>query len=261
MTLAVRGRLLLGSLIGALLAAPLAAQADDLPPAWSGKGQAGYVMARGNSDTDSANVKLDFNLVRNDWKHSLSLDGLLGRTGGITSAERWDVRLQSNYQIGVHLFSFAALNYQDDRFSGFQYQASGSGGLGYKFFDSDSTKLSTQIGVGYRSLRPELLIKDDTGAVIDRIPQETQTEVVGTAGVDFSRQFDTNTRLLDKLNVESGSSNTSIRNDLSLEVKMNRKLSLAVGFSVLENTKPPAGLKHADTITTLNLVYAFPGQH
>jgi putative salt-induced outer membrane protein len=249
----------LGSLIGALAAAPLAAQADDLPPAWSGKGQAGYVMARGNSDTDSANVKLDFNLVRNDWKHSLSLDGLLGRTGGITSAERWDVRLQSNYQIRLHLFSFAALSYQDDRFSGFQYQASGSGGLGYKFFDSDSTKLSAQVGVGYRSLRPELLVKDDTGAVIDRIPLETQTEVVGTAGADFSRQFNTNTRLLDKLNVESGSSNTSIRNDLSLEVKMNRKLSLAVGFSVLENTKPPEGLKRTDTITTLNLVYAFPG--
>jgi putative salt-induced outer membrane protein len=264
MSLAAHSRqfVLLCSLSGALLAAPIAAHAaEDVPPGWSGKGEAGFVMARGNSDADSANVKLDFNLLRNDWKHSLSLDGLLGRTGGITSAERWDVRLQSNYQIGPHLFSFAALSYQDDRFSGFQYQASGSGGLGYKFFDSDTTKLSAQIGVGYRSLRPELLIKDDAGAVIDRIPQETETEVVGTAGIDFSHRFNLNTRLLDKLNAESGSSNTSIRNDLALEVKMNRKLSLAVGFSVLENTKPPAGLKRTDTITTMNLVYAFPGQH
>jgi putative salt-induced outer membrane protein len=156
------------------------------------------------------------------------------------------------------LFSFAALSYQDDRFSGFQYQASASGGLGYKFVDSHDTKLAAQIGVGYRSLRPELLIKDDAGAVIERIPQETQTEVVATAGVDFFHQFNPSTRLIDKLGVESGSSNTSVRNDLSLEVKMNKKLSLAAGFSVLENTKPPAGLKQTDTITTLNLVYAFP---
>ena len=42
---------------------------------------------------------------------------------------------------------------------------------------------------------------------------------------------------------------TAIKNDLSLEVKMNKKLSLAAGFSVLENTKPPAGLKRTDTIT------------
>jgi putative salt-induced outer membrane protein len=258
MSLAVHFRLLLGSVSCALLAAPIAAHADDLPPGWSGKGQAGYVMSRGNSDTDSANVKLDLNLLRNDWKHSLSLDGLLGRNGGITSAERWDTRLQSSYQIGPHLFSFAALSYQDDRFSGFKYQASGSGGLGYKFLDSDTTRLAMQIGVGYRSLRPELLIKDPTGAVIDRIPQATQTEVVGTAGIDFWHQFNASTKLTDKMNAESGSRNTSIRNDLALEVKMNKKLSLAVGFGVVENTNPPAALRRTDTTTTLNLVYAFP---
>ena len=261
MSLAVHTRLLMGSFIAALVAAPISVHADEPPTGWSGKGQVGYVMSRGNSDTDSANAKLDLSLLRNDWKHILLLDGLFGRNAGITSAERWDARLQSNYQVNVHLFSFAALSYQDDRFSGFQYQASASGGLGYKFVDSDTTRLSAQIGVGYRSLRPELLIKNDAGAVIERIPQPTQTEVVGTAGIDYSQQFNASTKLLDKLGAESGSSNTSIRNDLTLEVKMNSKLSLAAGLSVLENTKPPAGLKRTDTITTLNLVYAFPAKH
>ena len=145
MSLAAPSRLLLRSLTGALVAAPIAAHADEIPMGWSGKGQAGYVMSRGNSKTDSANAKLDLNLLRNDWKHNLSLDGLFGRSAGITSAERWDARLQSNYQYSLHMFSFAALSYQDDRFSGFQYQASASGGLGYKFFDSDTTKLTAQI--------------------------------------------------------------------------------------------------------------------
>ena len=54
------------------------------------------------------------------------------------------------------MFAFGALAYQDDRFSGFQYQASASGGLGYRFFNSDTTKLSVQAGVGYRVLRPEI---------------------------------------------------------------------------------------------------------
>jgi putative salt-induced outer membrane protein len=56
---------------------------------------------------------------------------------------------------------------------------------------------------------------------------------------------------------ESGSSNTSIKNDLALEVKMSKKLALAAGYSVLHNTKPAAGVKRTDTITTLNVVYAF----
>ena len=258
MSPAARPRYVLRTVIGALLAAPLGAHADDLPQGWSGKGQAGYVMSRGNSDTDAANVKIDLNLLRNDWKHSLELNGLFGRSGGITSAERWDARLQSNYEITAHLFTFGALYYQDDRFSGFDYQASASAGMGYKFVDSETTKLAAQIGVGYRSLRPELLIKDDAGAVIDRVPLQTETEVVGTAGIDFMHQFTDTTRLTDKLVAESGSSNTSIKNDLALEVKINRKLSLAAGYSLLENTKPPQGLKRTDTITTLNLVYAFP---
>jgi putative salt-induced outer membrane protein len=244
---------------GALLLGPLVAVADDLPQGWSGKGQAGYVMSRGNSDTDAANAKLDLYLLRNDWKHNLQLDGLFGRSAGITSAERWDARLQSDYAITKRLFTFGALTYEDDRFSGFQYQASGSAGLGYKFIDSDSTKLAVQGGVGYRSLRAELLIKDSNGAVTQRIPlPPTESEVVGTAGLDFSHQFNSSTKLIDKLNTESGSSNTSLRNDLALEVKMSKKLSLAAGYSVLHNSKPPAGLKTTDTITTLNVVYAFP---
>lgn len=250
----------LRSVIGALLiAAPIMASADDLPQGFSGKGQVGYVMSRGNSDTDAANAKIDLFLLTPQWKHAFTLEGLYGRSGEVTSAERWDLRLQSDYTITQKLFSFGALAYQDDRFSGFQYQASASGGLGYKFFDSDTTKLSAQAGVGYRLLRPEILLKDaGSGAVYGRVPLDRQSEVVGTAGIDFMHQFNSSTKLTDKLIVESGSSNTSIKNDLALEVKMSKKLALAAGYSVLHNTKPADDVKRTDTITTLNVVYAFP---
>jgi putative salt-induced outer membrane protein len=259
MSLAVPHRLLLTSIIGALvIGAPITAFADELPQGWSGKGQAGYVMSRGNSDTDAANAKLDAFLLTPQWKHQFTLEGLFGRSAQITSAERWDFRLQSDYTINSNLFAFGALAYQDDRFSGFQYQGSASGGIGTRFFNSDTTKLSAQVGVGYRLLRPETLVKDDNGAVIDRIPLQRQSEVVATAGVDFMHQFNSSTRLTDKLIAESGSSNTSIKNDLALEVKMSKQLALAAGYSVLHNTKPAEGVKRTDTVTTLNVVYAFP---
>ncbi|MGH8139389.1 MAG: DUF481 domain-containing protein [Steroidobacteraceae bacterium] len=257
-TVQARHSVVWGVVIGALAAGgPTAARADDPPPGWSGKGQAGYVMSRGNSDADSANVLLNVNYVSGPWKHTLSLDGLYGRSAGITSAQRWDASLQSDYLITAHLFSFGAVAYQDDRFSGFQYQASGSGGLGYKFIDSDSTRLAAQIGVGYRRLRTEQLVKDDSGAVVERIPGETDADAVATAGVDFDHAFNASTRLTDKFRLESGSNNTSLQNDLALEVKMSKKLSLAAGFGVRNNSQPPAGLKQTDTVTTLNLVYAF----
>lgn len=254
-----RHTIVLHGCFGALLLMAPLAHADVIPPGWSGKGQLGYVMSRGNSDTDAANAKIEVYLLRDDWKHNLLLDGLYGRSAGIASAQRWDARLQSNYTFTPRWFAFGALSYENDRFSGFQYQATGSGGLGFKVFDSDRTKLSLQAGVGYRSLRPETVTKDPgTGAVIARTPLGTETEVVATPGLDFTHQFNASTKVTDKLMSESGSTNTSLRNDVALEVKMSKKLSLAAGFSVLKNTNPPVGVKQTDTITTLNVVYAFP---
>lgn len=251
---------LLRSVIGALLIGmPLGASADDLPQGFSGKGQAGYVMSRGNSDTDAANAKFNLFWLTPQWKHAFSLEGLFGRSAQVTSAERWDLRLQSDYKINAKLFAFGAFAYEDDRFSGFQYQTSTTGGLGYAFFDSDTTKLSVQAGVGYRVLRPEILLKDAaSGAIYGRVPLVHESEVVGTGGIDFMHRFNASTELLDKLIVESGSSNTSLKNELALEVKMSKKLALAAGYNVLHNTKPADGVKRTDTITTLNVVYAFP---
>src|SRR5262249_2322342 len=114
-------------------------------------------------------------------------------------------------------------------------------------------------GVGYRSLRAEYLVKDATGAVVDRFPvPPTESEIVGTTGLDFMHQFNSSTKLLDKFISESGSRHTSIRNDLSVEVKMSKKLALSAGYTVVHNTEPPGGLKKTDTTTTLNVVYAFP---
>jgi putative salt-induced outer membrane protein len=261
MSLAVsfRQSLVWRSVIGALaIVAPIAAHADDPPPGWSGKGQAGYLMSRGNSDADSFNAMLDLFLVSDKWKHELTVDGLYGKSAGIVSAERWDARLQSNYSITNALYAFGALTYINDKFSGFQYQTSATGGIGYKFINTDSTKFSAQAGVGYRTLRPEDLIKDPDGAVVERIPQDSQSEVVGTAGIDFEQDFNSSTKLTDKLIVESGSANTQITNALALAVKMSKKLSLSIGYGLIDNTKPPAGLKSLDQTTTVNLVYAFP---
>jgi putative salt-induced outer membrane protein len=254
----------------ALLAAATTVCADDAPPppatpspppppaqGWSGKGEVGYVMSRGTTDTDVANAKIDLGDLVGDWKHTMHLEALYGRSADITSAERWAALLQSDYQITPRAFGFAALHYVDDEFSGFQYQASATTGVGYKFLDTAANKLTAQIGVGYRRLRPELLTMDASGAVIARTPEDSTGNVIGTAGFDFAHTFNAITKLSDKFLVESGSGNTSLENDLALMVSMSKTLAISVGFTFLENTQPPAGLKKVNTLTTLNLTYAF----
>lgn len=249
----------------ALLGSATAARAEDAPAPpqseWIGKGQGGFLQSKGNTDAQSINAAFDTWRFDGNWKNELTVSGLYGKSSGILSAERWEVHEQTNYNFSPRLFGFGGLNFEHDMFDGFVYQASVVAGAGYKFIDSKSTQLTVQLGGGFRRLRPEDIIKDPagSGAVVQRIPLEVESEAIGTGAVDFAHKFNESTVLSDKLVVETGKSNTSAKNILALTVKMTNKLALSVGYTVYDNTHPADGLKKVDTTTTLNLVYAFNG--
>ena len=227
------------------------------PSGWATRSELGFVMARGNTDTRSGNFKFDTAYVTGRWKYNFGLGALYADSNHIRTAQRWDSHFQTDLKLSERAYWFGAVRYENDQFSGFQYQESVSTGAGYDFVKTDATKFSAQLGAGARRLRPELLVRDpNTGAVIERIPSNATTDPVANAALNFEHNFNASTKVLDTLSVESGQSNTSTRNSLSLQVKMNSSLALSVGYQVLNNSSPPAGtLKHTDTLTTVNLVY------
>jgi putative salt-induced outer membrane protein len=151
----------------------------------------------------------------------------------------------------AHLL-FGAVRYEDDEFSGFEYQAIVSSGLGRKFIDTDVTKFTGTAGVGYKFFETRDSF-DDAGVLIE--PGDNDSEVVFRGTLDYDHQLTASTSLLDKLVVEAGADNTFVQNDLALLVKMTDVLALAVGFSVRHNTDPPVGFEETDTLMTVNLVY------
>jgi putative salt-induced outer membrane protein len=224
---------------------------------WATRSELGFVMTRGNTNTDSGNFKFDTAHAIGRWKYMFGVGALYGRSNNISTAERWDGHFQTDATLDDRMFWFGALRYEDDRFSGFAYQESFSTGLGYDFIKTDSTRLRGQLGAGARRLRPEELVKDPvSGAVLQRIPQDTRTDAVGNAAVTFEHAFSPSTKVINSLLVESGRSNTSTRDNLSLQVRMNASLALAVGFQVHFNSNPPPGAAvRTDKLTTINLVY------
>ncbi|HEY2781665.1 MAG TPA: DUF481 domain-containing protein [Steroidobacteraceae bacterium] len=244
-----------------VLSPAAAAWADEAAPppqgVWIGKGQFGFLSSHGNSDAESINGNVDLLRYDGAWKNEIYAGGLYGKNSGIVSAERWETRGQSNYTISGDLFAFGALRYEHDLFDGFQYQASVTGGMGYKLINSDDTKLTAQVGAGYRRLRPEVIDKDATGLVISRTPLDATGDPIATVGVDFSHAFTKTTVFTNKFLMEAGSSDTLLHDDLALTVKMSDKLALSVGYGITDNTKPPAPLKKLDTVASVNLVFGF----
>jgi putative salt-induced outer membrane protein len=236
----------------ALTLAAVAAQAEAAPAAaaappagWTGKGEAGIVFARGNTEADTVNLKLGMSHEVDRWKHSLEMAALRATNKGVKSADRYMAGWQSDYKINARTFAFGALRYERDKLSAFDYQASLSAGLGYKFYDTDTIKLSGQAGVGYRRLKEALP------------PGKTYGDAVFVAGMDYENKLTASTKVVDKFRAEVGSKNTLLANFLGIEVKMSDALALSVGFDVRDNTKAVSPAKKFDTVTTVNLVYAF----
>lgn len=219
---------------------------------WAVKAEAGLVAARGNSDTDTANLKLKIvrDFVR--WKHTLEAAGVYASDNTGTIGQRWNVREQTDYDFSGKGFWFISGRYEDDRFSGFEYQSTYGTGFGWRFFDDPITKLSVQIGGGYKVLRRRDSLADDGITVIPGMREEN---AIAQGSVDFEHQLTDTTKILNKLLVESSSDNTFVQNDLSVEVKILGALALAVGYGVRYNTDPPAGFTTTDMLTTVNLVY------
>ena len=235
----------------ALTLAAVAAYADAAPAApaappagWKGKGEAGIVFARGNTEADTINLKLGMSHEVDRWKHSLDMAALRATNKGVRSADRYMAGWQSDYKINARTFAFGALRYEKDKLSAFDYQTSASAGLGYKFYDTDTIKLSGQAGVGYRRLKEAL-----TG--------NTYGDAVFVAGMDYENKLTATTKVVDKFRAESGTRNTLLANFLGIEVKMSDALALSVGFDVRDNTKAVSPTKKFDTVSTVNLVYAF----
>ncbi len=245
----------------ALLPAAACVLADDAPapppPPLTVKAQAGYVSSHGDTNAQTANLKLSVIYTVADWKHDLELAGLYGKSNDIVSAERLVAGWQSNYNFSPRMFVFGALDYNDDKFSGFQYQETVSTGLGYSIIKLADATLDAQVGVGYRRLRPETLDPLPDGDYT-RTPLPEESGTVATATIKGSYAFNSVTKLTDVLATQSGSDNTMVQNDLNLQVNMSKALAITAGYEVIHNTSPPAGLTKTDTLVTFNLAYTFP---
>jgi putative salt-induced outer membrane protein len=223
---------------------------------WTGSGQVGVVHAHGNTDSTTANAKIDATDQLEMWKHTFGLNALYSESDEVTSGNRWDTAWQSDYNLTEKVFWFGGLRYEEDKYGAFSYQATATTGFGYKFFDTDTTKLSTQAGVGYKRSRPQTLIEDpDTHEVTSREEGDVSNRGVITGGINFEHVLTPNTKVLDKFLVEAASDNTFMQNNLSLQVSMTDRLALSVGYELRQNTSPPAGQYRLDSLTTLNLVY------
>jgi len=211
---------------------------------WSGDAELGLVTTSGNSDTRSARIRFETTYNSDNWRQQLRAAFLNASDSGQTTAERYELGAQSDYKLSAVSYVFGSLRYEKDDFSSFEEQSTVAAGYGRQLLDDPVHKLKVEGGLGYRTASPQ-----DGGS--------SESDAIARGLLDWSWQLTATTTLTERLLTEAGADNVFLQNDLGVDVAINARLALKLGFQVRHNTDSQPGLENTDMLTSASIRYRF----
>ncbi len=222
----------------------------ETPPSiiWSGNTELGFIQTTGNSSTQSFNGK--FNLVRDQQplKTAFKFEALTSEENGDVSKEKHLSEFKIDFSLNEYDYLTSLISYEDDRFSGYQYQSTLSLSYGYRAWNDDQGKLDLEIGPGYR--RNALEAPNDQG-------KKVEEEAVGRLGLNLEVKLSDNALFTEVINVEGGDSNIVYKSDMGLQSKLIGSLAMKINYQVKHTEEVPEDTEHTDSTIGFTLVYDF----
>jgi putative salt-induced outer membrane protein len=219
-----------------------------------GEAELGFVNTNGNSETQTVNAKLKLTKDTEKWAHQANLAALSNSNSESTTAEKYTAAFQSDRKLDERSFLYGLATYEDDRFSGFKYQATVGAGYGYKVINNDERTLTLEIGPGYRVNSVDDVV-DANGLVI--IPGDEESEVTLRLGEIYVWKFSETAEFNQYLTVEGGEDNTITNLGVSVKSALTGALALKLGIDMKMTDKVPSGRDDTDTETYATVTYSF----
>lgn len=240
-------RPLLATAVALTLTAPaLAREADD----WSGSVEAGLVETSGNTEETTISGEADVTRDWNDWRQNALLQSRYAEQSGNRTAERYTASTQLDYKFNPNDFVFVRGRYDNDDFSGYQFQASTAAGYGRRLWIEGNSYFDLSTGLGYRYAKfdqPDPEEGDEREAVIGRLAGDFRYQLSETA--HFRQEAETEVSL--------GDGEAMSRSVTALQANVNSALALKLSYTVEHDSNPPASAERTDTITAVTLLYGF----
>lgn len=210
---------------------------------WNGSAELGFLMTRGNTQTDSLNLAAKLENTRRKWHHIVEFKALQASEQNVSTAESYEATGRTEYLLDDNDYIFGSLRYQDDRFSGYDRRTTEVGGYGHQFLKRPDMKLKGEFGAGARQTKNTDNTREDEGIL--------------RVGLNYNWEITKTSSFNQDIFVEHGNVNTATESVTALTVKINSKLAMKLGVTVKDNSHPPVGFKNTDTKTAVTLVYDF----
>lgn len=213
---------------------------------WTGDLELGYVDTSGNTEETSIKSRADITRERDAWRFTIFYDSLNTKSSGDRTAEKYFYSNRLAYAYSEHNYSFAYASYDDDRFSGFDYQATAAVGYGRRIYNEPDLKWDAEVGPGYRYNKyDDTSTEDDSEELILRLFTKLEWDITD------------NSKFTQALSTETGDENTISKSITALKTEIIGSLSLKLSYTIKYTEEVPADRKHADTETAVTLAYSF----
>jgi len=232
-----------------LAAAGSAVAADEAKSPWTSSAELGYVTTSGNTNTTSLNAKFDIAYEVEKWKHIGHAETLQSKTRNDTTGQDEETAhkslatYQADYKFTDLDYAFGLLSYEDDRFSGFEYQAKAVLGYGRKIIFNENTTLNLEGGPGDRRYKPDMMPSEDDGFIY--------------LAAKYLWNITPTSKFTEDLTANYGDKQDEWKSVTALSAKINSSLAMKLTHTVKYLDVVPAGNDRYDRETAVTLVYSF----
>jgi len=211
---------------------------------WKASAELGFVATSGNTETETLNAKAMAATESTNWRHKGEITALKSSDAITTTAEKYTLMGQSDYKLEGKNFLFGVLNYENDKFSGYDYRVSEAIGYGRRVVDESMLIVDLEIGPGARQSK-----LTPTG--------ETESEAIVRAAAKIDWTVSKTSKFAEVLTVEAADDVTITKSVTSLSSQIEGNLSMKITFTYKNTSEVPVGIEETDTETGITLVYDF----
>jgi putative salt-induced outer membrane protein len=227
----------------ALAQAPAPAAAPAADPV-TGSAALGYLATSGNTDSTNSNASFKLAWDRGGaWIHEWTALAINARTNGVTTAETYSAGYKGLRDFGEHSYLFAAGDWRQDQFAGYDDQTSETVGYGHRLIDNERHVLALEGGAGAKQSTLT------NGIDLD--------EAIIRGGLDYAWHISETAEFTQKLLIEQGDDNRYTESNTALKAELIGNLALVLSYVIKSNSDVPVGIEKTDRFTAISIEYGF----
>lgn len=223
-------------------------QAEEVvaPKVWKNEAEAGAVIAKGNSEGKTVNLKNKTDVTLGNYVLGIKGSYLRSSSFGVESARQWNLGVRAEKALSPVFSGYLAQTVEGNRYTNIAQRYSSDIGGKYTFIKTEPFVWFAELG--YRFTKENRLSGESINYSSGRIYTETERKWTPT----FSTKY-----WIEYLPNISNWVDYQINSEISVSAAINSIFSLKNGYLVRYDNLPAGTFKKTDTIYTAALVAKF----